>query len=356
MFMVLAACLAFLGTVLLTPLVGAFARRYGVMDQPGSLARKRVRTPVPLWGGVAIIVVVVCVLSVLHIWKLIPIGLVPWRSVVGVLVGGSILLIGGVLDDRYTLPPWAQALWTVLAVLVVVASGVTVSTFRNPFGGVVSLAGTTLSFGHLFGLPLLLHVPGDVLACIWILLVTYTTKILDGLDGLVSGLTVIALVLIVGVALRPELHQPDVAVFAAVGAGAFAGFLVWNLPPALIFLGEAGSTFAGFFLGCLAVISGSKVATTLLILGVPIVDLALVVIGRVRDRKRIAVGDGRHLHFRLLTIGLSEAQAVCFFYVAAILFGLIGLLASTGQKVCAFLILSGMMVLGSRYMERRARR
>ncbi len=354
--MLLAACLCFLGTLFLAPAVARAARYCKVMDQPGSLERKRQRRPTPLWGGVAIIVVFSVVVLGLQYLKLLPHGLVAWNAIIGLLLGGGILLVGGMLDDRYSLPPWAQLLWTVAAVLVVVASGVTISSLRNPFGGLISLAGTDIGLGVFFGHAIRMHFPGDVLAFVWILTLTYTTKVLDGLDGLVAGLTTIAAVLIIGVALRPELNQPDVAVLAAAGAGAFAGFLVWNAPPALIFLGEAGSTFAGFFLGCLAVISGSKVATTLLILGVPVVDLALVIIGRMRDRKRVAVGDGRHLHFRLLAAGVSEKNAVLFFYAAAILFGLVGLLASTAAKVVSFVLLSGVMVCSSRYLERRGKR
>lgn len=356
MRIVLVACLSFLGTLFLTPVVGGLARRFQVMDQPGLLERKRLRRPVPLWGGMAIIMVFTWVILLFHHFKLLPHGLVPWPSILGLLLGGTILLLGGILDDRYALPPWAQFFWTVSAVLVAVASGITISTVRNPFGGLIQFSGTEIPLGMLFGHLLQIHFPGDVLAFVWILTLTYTTKVLDGLDGLVSGLTTIAAVLIFGVALRPELNQPDVAVLAAAAAGAFAGFLVWNAPPALMFLGESGSTFAGFLLGSLAVISGSKVATTMLILGVPIVDLAFVVIGRLRDRKRITVGDVRHLHFRLLAAGVSEKNAVLFFYAAAILFGLIGLLASTAGKLVSFFLLGGCMVLVSRHMERRHRK
>ncbi|MBP9749045.1 hypothetical protein KBD18_02450, partial [Patescibacteria group bacterium] len=278
MRMLLAACVCFLGTLFLAPAVAGIARFFKVMDQPGSLERKRHRGPTPLWGGVAIIVVFTVVVLGLQHLKLFPHGLVSWNAILGLLVGGGILLVGGILDDRYSLPPWAQLLWTITAVSVVVVSGVTISSVRNPFGGLISLAGTDIGLGVFLGHAFRFHFPGDLLAFVWILTLTYTTKVLDGLDGLVAGLTTIAAVLIIGVALRPELNQPDVAVLAAAGAGAFAGFLVWNAPPALLFLGEAGSTFAGFFLGSLAVISGSKVATTLLILGVPIVDFALVIV------------------------------------------------------------------------------
>jgi UDP-GlcNAc:undecaprenyl-phosphate GlcNAc-1-phosphate transferase len=356
MQMFLAACVCFLGTLFFSPVVANVARRFGVMDQPGSLERKRERRPTPLWGGVAIIVVLSVVILGLHHLGLLPHGLVAWNTIVGLLIGGGVLLIGGMLDDRYALPPWAQVLWTIVAVSIVVLSGVTISTLRNPFGGLVSVAGTEFELGVFLGHAFRLHVPGDALAFVWILTLTYTTKVLDGLDGLVAGLTTIAAVLIIGVALRPELNQPDVAVLAAAGAGAFAGFLVWNAPPATVFLGEAGSTFAGFFLGSIAVISGSKVATTLLILGVPIVDLALVVLGRLRDGKRVVVGDGRHLHFRLLAAGVSEKNAVLFFYTAAILFGLVGLLASTAAKIVSFLLLSGIMVFVSRSLERRGKK
>ncbi len=345
--------ISFLTSLLLTPAAGAVASRFGVVDRPGTLARKRHKNAVPLFGGVAIFASFVVVVSVLQYLRLLPHGLFPWRSLVGVFVGGAILTIGGILDDVYDLAPCWQMFATCLAVAAAVAFGVTIESIRSPAGGLVPLDFLNLPFS-LLGRTFKIILPGDLLAFLWLLGLTYTTKFLDGLDGLVAGLTVIAAALIFGVALRPELNQPGVALLAAAAAGVFGGFLVWNFNPARIFLGQSGSTFAGFLIGSLAVISGSKVATTLLVLGVPIVDVALVIVGRFRDRRRVTSGDLSHLHFRLLGLGFSERKVVLIYYSAAVIFGSVGLFANTAAKAGAFLVLAALLVLLSRLTRRSA--
>ena len=114
----------------------------------------------------------------------------------------------------------------------------------------------------------------------------YTTKFLDGLDGLVSGLSVIGGLIVAGLCLFTKFFQPEIATISLIFAGACAGFLIFNFYPAKIFLGEGGSLFCGFILGTLAIISGGKIATTLLILGIPILDLIWVILRRLIGEHR----------------------------------------------------------------------
>jgi UDP-GlcNAc:undecaprenyl-phosphate GlcNAc-1-phosphate transferase len=168
----------------------------------------------------------------------------------------------------------------------------------------------------------------------------YATKFLDGLDGLVSGISVIGALSIAGLCLLTKFYQPDVASLALIMAGAFAGFLVFNVHPAKIFLGEGGSLFAGFLLGVLAIISGSKFATTLLILGLAGLDLISVVFQRLFEKQHsIFQGDQKHLHFRLLKAGFSYWGAVLFYWLIALFFGASALLMGTREKVIALVIL-----------------
>lgn len=352
MFSFAFVCVAFFLTLLLTPVLIRVAKKFGVLDVPGVEERKKHRKATPLLGGVVLIVVIGFLYAALLHWHLLPQGLVTRESVVGLLLGACVLLVGGVLDDVLNLPPYKQLIFTTVAMAIAVLFGISLSQIRSPFGGNIALVAQTFSFtlsGHTFSLIF----PGAIFAFLWLLGVTYTTKVLDGLDGLVSGMTIIALVFTILMALRPELHQSDVVLLACVAVGAYAGFLVWNAPPARIFLGEAGSTFSGFLIGSMAVISGTKVATTLLVLGVPIIDLLLVMWGRVRDKRRVTGGDTRHLHFRLRESGLSERNTVLILYAFSLAFGSVGLLASTMAKVVAFLVLVFVVLLLSRYLEKR---
>jgi len=350
-----AALSSFMISVITTPAVAGVARRFGVVDTPGIKERKTHRKTTPLWGGAAIFLAFALVILVVLAIGLFPSVLVGRGPVLGMILGGAILVVGGLLDDRYDLAPGVQFAFMSFASIVVVASGVGIGSVRSPFGGYIPLDQFTVPF-MVFGHAACLVLPGDLLAFVWILGLSMTTKVLDGLDGLVAGITVIAGALIVAVALRPELDQPDVALLAAVTAGAFAGFLVWNLHPAKVFLGQAGSTLAGFLIASLAIVSGSKVATTMLVLGVPVIDLAIVIVGRIRAGRKPFSGDTSHLHYRLLAAGLSERDAVLLMYAFALAFGLIGLIASTGAKAAAFLVLAGILLLGSRVLNNRGNR
>jgi UDP-GlcNAc:undecaprenyl-phosphate GlcNAc-1-phosphate transferase len=135
----------------------------------------------------------------------------------------------------------------------------------------------------------------------------FTTKFLDGLDGLVSGIVTIAAGVIFIVSIQPQWFDPNVALLSIVFAGTCLGFLVWNFNPAKIFLGEGGSLVTGFILGCLAIISKSKIAITLMVVGIPMIDVVRVMIMRLRKGKPVYIGDREHLHYRLLESGTQSS-------------------------------------------------
>lgn len=143
-----------------------------------------------------------------------------------------------------------------------------------------------------------------------------------------------------------EVGQPETALLALIFAGAGAGFLIFNFHPAKIFLGEGGSVLVGFILGVLAIISGAKVATALLIMGIPILDVVWVLIRRLFfEKKSPVLGDKKHLHFRLLDVGMSHKQAVLFLYLATATFGIVSLLLTGKAKVWSLVILAGVMLI-----------
>lgn len=311
----------------LTPIIRFFAKKQRVLDIPDK-ERKPHKKPVPLLGGMVIFLSFFLILSYFVYTKQIFGDFIRLEYIVGMFVGGLILMLGGVLDDKYNLKPKYQIIFPILAALAIILSGISISHIRNPFGGEVRF--------DLYEWRNLIF-PGSFLTFLWLLGMMYTTKFLDGLDGLVTGITVIGSFVIFLVCLLPFVHQFDTALIAIIFSGVLLGFLPWNFHPAKIFLGEGGSVFAGFILGTLAVISGSKVATTLLVVGIPILDVLWVIIRRVFwEKKSPALADRKHLHFRLLDIGLSHRQTVCLLYLFAILFGGISLLLQTKEKVIAF--------------------
>lgn len=338
----------------LTPLIRLLARRTGVLDAPDQ-ARKFHGKPIPLLGGLAIFVAV-AVGAVALRGSLLG-GFLLGKHLAGIVIGALVLVIGGALDDRYDLPPWAQICFTVTAALAIVASGIGVDVITNPFGGVLHTDLWHLTVFTWHDAPYRLSLPGDIITFGWLLMMMYATKLLDGLDGLVSGLTVIGAVVVALLALTPEMGQPELASFALIVAGAFAGFLFYNSRPASIFLGEGGSTLAGFLLGTLAILSGAKIGITMLVMAIPLLDLLWTIFRRfVLARRSIAAPDAQHLHFLLVASGVSPGVTVALFWLFAAAFGGAGLFIPGRAKVLAFILLVALFVAVTVAVRQWARR
>ncbi|MBI2476780.1 undecaprenyl/decaprenyl-phosphate alpha-N-acetylglucosaminyl 1-phosphate transferase [Candidatus Uhrbacteria bacterium] len=176
--------------------------------------------------------------------------------------------------------------------------------------------------------------------------IMFTTKLLDGLDGLVTSVGSVGTLMIVLLASSAMFFQPDVAVFASIILGALLGFIVWNLYPATIFLGESGALLIGFFLGVLAIISGGKIATLLLVMGVPLLDVVWVIGRRLVSRVPVTRGDRAHLHYRLFDMGWSQNHVVALYTCVAVSFGILTLVLSSFAKLIALAILTILMCAG----------
>jgi UDP-N-acetylmuramyl pentapeptide phosphotransferase/UDP-N-acetylglucosamine-1-phosphate transferase len=192
-----------------------------------------------------------------------------------------------------------------------------------------------------------LTIVADLVSFFWLLGMTYTTKLLDGLDGLVSGVTAIGALVVFGVTQLADVQQAGTGAVALALAGACLGFLVFNFYPARIFLGEGGSLLCGFLLGSLAIVSGGKIATALLIMGIPILDVVWVIFRRLvlERRSPLASADRKHLHFRLLDVGLSHRGAVLFLYALTAVFGSATLFVRGTAKLAVLGCLAIVMVL-----------
>lgn len=326
--------LFFIGSLALSLLFTAIIRhlsgRWGVVDTPDS-SRKIHKQPMPLLGGLAIFLSFFIVaffardyfllgdLQVSHLW--------------GVLAGALLIVIGGALDDIYDLKPRWQVVFPVLAALAVIIGGVSIDRLSDPLaGGIVDISNMAwISGAGIF---------------LWLLGMMYTTKLLDGVDGLVSGLGAIASLVIFLFTLTTPFFQPDLALAALIFFGACLGFLAFNFHPAKIFLGESGSLLIGFMLGVMSIISGSKIAIALLLMGIPALDVAWTIIRRgISGKNPFKSADKKHLHHRLMALGLGQRGTVAVFYFLSLFFGLAGLLLQSRGKFLALVILLLLMAL-----------
>ncbi|MBD3359538.1 MAG: hypothetical protein GF365_02420 [Candidatus Buchananbacteria bacterium] len=340
--------ITFVLAVILTFIVKKLAAKFNIVDRP-TVARKIHQKATPLLGGIAVFLSFTIVFVYYSFFTdLIIKDFIAEKYVWGIIIASLIIILGGVLDDKYNLKPRLQIIFPILAVLVIIASGIGIDHIRNPFGGVIRFDQWEFVLFYWQGIPYKITVLSDLFTFIWLMGMMYTTKLLDGLDGLVSGVTVIGAVIIFAIATSTIVAQYNTALIAMILAGAFLGFLIFNWHPAKLFLGEGGSLYAGLMIGVLAIISGSKVATTLLIIGIPILDVIWVITRRILAGKNpFKFSDKKHLHFRLLDVGFSHGQAVVFYLLLTALFGGFAVFLQTfGKLIALIILLLVMLILG----------
>lgn len=291
--------------LIVTPAVIVLAAKTGAMDAPD--ARKVHKGPMPRIGGLAIYCgFMAAILAMLNFAELTQ---EVANGVIGLLLGGTLIVIIGLIDDYKNLPAKVKLLGQVLAACVVVYFDVRIDVITDPFGDYLYLE--------------YLAAPATVF---WIVGLTNTVNLIDGLDGLAAGVSTIASVTIMLVALQEDVMI--VALFTAALAGAALGFLRYNFNPAKIFMGDTGSMFLGFILAGISVIGAVKCTATIalivpiLALGLPIMDTTFAIIRRYRGGVPIFKPDKGHLHHRLLDLGFSQRQAVLLMYVISALLGL----------------------------------
>ncbi len=315
--------LALVASGFVTWITRQIALKLRIVDLPDG-DRKRHAEAVPLLGGGAIFLVFwSLVLFLVWYHPLFGIELIKSKLYAAFFASIIILLIG-VADDLCPYSPKLRLGLSAIAVVAAVGLGITLDKVTNPLGG-------------FFNLSLTL---GTVVAFVWLMGMMYTTKILDGLDGLSSGVVTIGALMIFLLTQSQAFYQPNVALVSLIFAGVMLGFWFWNFFPAKIFLGEAGSLLIGFTLGVLAIISGGKLATALLVMAVPALDVARVIFIRIKRGGSAFKGDRLHLHFQLIQFGLSERQVVLLFYVVAAAFGATTLVLESLQKIVALVLLA----------------
>ncbi len=330
--------LIFTGTSVLSFLLSKYsikiAHKSQILDIPEK-ARKIQSKAIPLLGGMGIGLSILLGLVLFGFFSETWVGKIsPWQ-LTGFGLGILILIIGGSLDDKYDLPAWQSFFFPLLATLIVVLTGTTIVHITNP----ADAGPLFLNWWHLSAGSLQLSLPGDLLTIAWLLIAIYATKITDGLDGLVSGISIIGAAMVGLLSAMPAFFQPSTTVMSAIVAGSFAGFLPNNRHPAKQYLGEAGSTIAGLSLGFLAVVSSAKLAIALAVLAIPIADIAFVVLRRMLNHRPWFKGDSSHLHFRLLAAGLPHRRAVHLFWLISASAGSVALFLQTRGKLFLVFVL-----------------
>jgi UDP-GlcNAc:undecaprenyl-phosphate GlcNAc-1-phosphate transferase len=318
---------AFLSSLVLTPLARRVSLRWGVVATPGG--RRKHAGMVPKLGGIPLLGALLLATAVIYV--LIPPqpGTDDHHLLTGVLLGTLVIFVGGLLDDWFDLPPWAQFGVYFAGTAVAMAYTVFIERFRNPLptGAFWETGFMALFFNFEAPEVVLLTWFIWVVTLFWIVGMLNTVNFLDGLDGLAAGVGTIAALVFAWHSYR--LGQTAVAAFPLALAGALLGFLPFNFAPARIFLGSAGAYLIGYQLATLAIISPAKIATALLVMAVPILDVAWQIIDRLRRGQSPLHGDRGHLHFRLSDGGLPTRRIVLGYYAVSLSFGLVAIFAPT---------------------------
>ena len=326
--------------LVITPLMGRIGVRLNIVATPGG--RRRHSGVVSRLGGVGLALGFFGALIVSRILAIPTADPNETRRFWGLIIGGTLMFIFGLIDDRYELPSGTEYLGYLLASVVAVASLIILERFNNPFAGQGS--------DPMVVLPALIYIP---LTLFWTTGMIVTVNWLDGLDGLAAGVAAI-LALILSVHMIRS-GQPSVVPQALAVVGAAVGFLVYNVSPARVFLGSNGAFFLGYVMGALGLIAGGRVATVLLVMGIPIVDVAWTIVDRWRHGVSPFRGDRRHLHFRLQDAGISTRTIVSIYWAFCAVAGVLALvLSSRLYKLAALGLLGGMTVLLLLYLSRNA--
>lgn len=318
---------------LVTPVVLLLAKKLNIMDDPKSRTHPATlhRRPVARGGGIPIFISLVIASLVF-----LPLS----KTLLAILLGASLILLIGLVDDRKSISPTIRLIVNVAAAGIVVWSGVVISFLTNPTGGIINFAGL-----ELLGLPLL----SVLLTIVWIVFMTNIVSWSSGVDGQLSGFVPIAAAALGGLSLRfgEDITQWPVIILSAIVAGSYLGLLFWSSYPQRVMPGYSGGALAGFLLGLLAILSGAKLATIVIVLGIPVIDATLVIARRLLSGKSPVKPDTRHLHHKLLKIGWSKRKIAIFYWTITAILGFVVLHLNSQTKfytiIMLFLLVGGLL-------------
>jgi len=324
-------------SLLLTRAAMALAPRIGIIDRPRD--RHVHPQPTPKFGGFGMYVSFVVAALVA---QFMPIERADPNEVIrfaGLILGGTVAFILGYIDDKRDLPPHLQYIGQLFAGAVGVLFLIFIEKLSNPLTGQV-----TDPWPYIVTITLTLF---------WAGLMMNTVNWSDGVDGLAAGVVLIASVLLFVHTVREQ--QLSVSLLPLALIGACLGFLVFNWNPAQIFMGGTGAMFLGYTLGALAIIGGAKMATILLVMGLPLLDVAWQILRRLRSGNP-GIGDRGHVHFRLIDAGVPARLIASGYYLFCAAFGVLALITTSRQfKLLAILTMFGLVIAGFGVVARYAK-
>ncbi|MBU1868739.1 undecaprenyl/decaprenyl-phosphate alpha-N-acetylglucosaminyl 1-phosphate transferase [Patescibacteria group bacterium] len=326
------AAVSFIITYLVTIAVVRLAHYIGLVDQPQRDHPGIIHTrPVARGGGIPL-------LAGLLVTSFLFLPMNP--SLIAILIGSFLNVLVGTIDDRFNLSPYIRLLFTLpLAALPIILVGTHIS-ISNPFGPGIF----TFDWIHYQIPPFNIQVslPEALLLMFWIVWVCNMMNWTKGASQL-PGMAVIAFLTLGGVALKYQAgnpHQIVTAQLSIILAAASLALLPFNYPPERIFPGFGGSTFIGFNLAVLSVLSGGKLAAALLVLGIPVADMCISIWRRINQGGSPLIGDRGHLYHLLLDLKLSKKQVIWIYWLVTLCLGIFALSLERGQKLFAIVLVS----------------
>lgn len=313
---------------LTSPVVKNFAYKVGAIDVPKD-ARRMHKVPIPRLGGLAIFFGFI--VGILLFDKID-------RQMQGILLGAVVIVVLGVVDDITPLPAKLKFVVQIIAALIPVFHGVVIRAVSNP---------NLLSDNAYWQMG---NISSVVITVLWIVAITNSVNLIDGLDGLAVGVSTISATTVLVISLLVSDMQVAIAMAALVGA--CAGFMPYNLNPAKMFMGDTGATFLGYILATMSIQGLFKFyaiisfAVPFLILGLPIFDTAFAFIRRIAHGQSPMQADRSHVHHRLIDMGLNQKQAVATLYVISAILGLSAVVLTTSGEVKAMVLLLALCVVG----------
>lgn len=342
---------AFVITAVTTPLCIVLMKKWGVMDDPRRVNHPGIihTKPIPRGGGIPLFLGTIgaCLIFL------------PLTNItIAMYVATTITLIVGVIDDKLNasskdVSPYLRFLLTILCAVIVVGSGVTIAFTTNPLtGGTLSFDSISIPFLFGFAIPL-----SQIISILWIVWVMNMLNWSKGVDGQMPGIIIISCIVIGILSFRfvqADAYALTDVVLAFIIAGSMFGFLLYNFHPAKIFPGY-GATAIYFLVAVVSILSSSKLATALLVMGVPTVDALFTIGRRLLAHKSPFLGDKRHLHHMLLSIGYTQRQTALFYWCISGILGIISLTLESKSKLFALImvgVIVGMILLFLHYVTR----
>lgn len=317
----IAFIIALVSAFVLTYPVKKLAIKMKVVDLPN---HRKIHTKVtPRMGGLAIFLG--AVLGALYLHPSHP-------HIPEILAGAIVIIITGMLDDRYSIKPVIKLTGQLVAASFLVSSGLIIERITLPFIGMIDLGFFSV-----------------LITVFWVVGITNAINLIDGLDGLATGVSTIALSSMFVMALFDA--QVIAAYLCVVLIGANLGFLYHNFYPAKIYMGDTGSNFLGFMIAAISMLGLFKnialfsFIIPVIVLAVPIFDTMLAIFRRATNKESIMMADNKHIHYRLIEAGYSHRKTVLVIYAFSALFGIMAIVFSNASLITSFVVTLLVLVL-----------